>query len=418
MSSRTANFGNNRATGGLASSTSTSTTSNSQRGDDRGARGTGTATGTGVRNTSASDRRAALQMFDDMMYIYHQNFRNYNQNIQLMIDGVLTNRTFARNGIDEIVSINTVYNENMRGYTDTVNSSLNIYRDIYFGNQPRSNANSNSMNALLRMLPISNNRPRAFVNYAIFPNIPPIVDSNDQPLTIDQIQQFTDEYLYVDASRSDVSGVGGIFERHHICSITLDMFQEGDRILRIRQCGHEFKSEPLLEWFRRSSKCPLCRCNLLDRRQRIPIPVHDVSDSITNVSESTAETERETDPDQDQEQDQEQEDEEQVVDRSSNSEVETAAQVRAIPSITPTIQRVIETSIQNGIQEIFSNNTNFGELFENMLMSNTSAPPTITNDIEPLLQSFLREVITPIESIDITYTVEHMDNNQTPSNNE
>lgn len=333
--------------------------------------------GNATSATTAAGRREALQTFDNMMYSYHQNFRSYNQNVQLMIDGVLTNRTFARTGLDEITAINTVYNENMRAYTDTVNTSLGIYRDIYFGGQPRSTTTEQPTNSLLR----TTTRPRAFVNYTVFPIIQPVTDTNDEPLSNDQIQQFTEEYRYEGVARSE--------DRQHFCSISLDMFQEGDCILRIRQCGHEFKSEPLLQWFRRSSKCPLCRCNLLDASSNIALTTPPLRSDISGaIIEDDGGDDEVTSP---------------PILPGSDSEPQESANIDR-----PTLQSVIQHSIQNGIQEIFSNRNNFNEMFESMLMSNTNAPPTITSDMEPIIQTLLREVISPIESIDITYTVEHV----------
>lgn len=362
---------------------------------------------------STSDRRETLQQFEYMMNNYHLNFRAYNQNIQHIIDGITSSRNMMRNAIEEFTTINGLYNENIRAYTDTVHTSLNIYRDIYFG-QVHTRHNNTSYpaaaeasdtqrsisvqlaNTILRGLS-RRNRPHTFVNYTVFPIIPPVADTNDHPLTSDQIRDFTEEYLYnADVSRTDL----------HFCSISLDMFQEGERILRIRQCGHEFKADPLLEWFQRSSKCPLCRCNLLttDVSGRSSSETHSATDPIlipqVNITDVSAET-------------------------------VSPPQHTQTPVIAPTstLQSIIQNSIQNGIQEILSNGgtTSFNDVFEQMLMSNTNAPPSVGiramnevgeigmvgehlgSNIEPLLQSIFRDVIAPIESIDITYTVDTYD---------
>mgnify|MGYP001373957048 CR=1 FL=1 len=51
-----------------------------------------------------------------------------------------------------------------------------------------------------------------------------------------------------------------------ICPITQQQFFDDDDVLKIIHCGHAFKKEPLLTWFRRSSLCPVCRYNILRRR--------------------------------------------------------------------------------------------------------------------------------------------------------
>tara|TARA_A100001015_G_C14921790_1_gene684616 strand:+ start:65 stop:1066 length:1002 start_codon:yes stop_codon:yes gene_type:complete len=51
-----------------------------------------------------------------------------------------------------------------------------------------------------------------------------------------------------------------------ICPITQQQFFDNDDVLKIIHCGHAFKKEPLLTWFRRSSLCPVCRYNILRHR--------------------------------------------------------------------------------------------------------------------------------------------------------
>lgn len=46
------------------------------------------------------------------------------------------------------------------------------------------------------------------------------------------------------------------------CPITLDEFQEGDIIRRIRYCGHSFKSQSLENWFETNVRCPICRYDI------------------------------------------------------------------------------------------------------------------------------------------------------------
>lgn len=62
------------------------------------------------------------------------------------------------------------------------------------------------------------------------------------------------------------------------CPISLDQFESGDSISKIRICGHEFKAAPLDAWFRRSNTvCPICRNDVrgtqIPAASHIPIPV-------------------------------------------------------------------------------------------------------------------------------------------------
>lgn len=47
-----------------------------------------------------------------------------------------------------------------------------------------------------------------------------------------------------------------------MCPVSLEDFEPGESIMQITRCGHYFKTDVLLEWFRRNTHCPVCRCNL------------------------------------------------------------------------------------------------------------------------------------------------------------
>ena len=54
------------------------------------------------------------------------------------------------------------------------------------------------------------------------------------------------------------------------CPISMDSFNEGDAISRIRHCGHVFGRSALRNWFSRSVRCPVCRYDIpADVQQRI-----------------------------------------------------------------------------------------------------------------------------------------------------
>ena len=69
---------------------------------------------------------------------------------------------------------------------------------------------------------------------------------------------------------SDISSVtqpltfGSIHEPSAlVCPISLEPFQYDDEVLRIIYCGHYFKRNSLLSWFSRSSRCPVCRHDVI-----------------------------------------------------------------------------------------------------------------------------------------------------------
>lgn len=77
-------------------------------------------------------------------------------------------------------------------------------------------------------------------------------NTNSIGLTNNQIDLYTEVFTWTgNESSTDPSG--------NICPISLEEFQVGDDISRIRACNHQFKRPFLLRWFQRNHRCPVCR---------------------------------------------------------------------------------------------------------------------------------------------------------------
>jgi hypothetical protein len=46
------------------------------------------------------------------------------------------------------------------------------------------------------------------------------------------------------------------------CSIRRVSFKDGDKVMRIKHCGHIFFQDELTEWLQRKGTCPVCRHNI------------------------------------------------------------------------------------------------------------------------------------------------------------
>jgi hypothetical protein len=88
-----------------------------------------------------------------------------------------------------------------------------------------------------------------FISY--FFSSPQTREDAAAPLTERQIQQNT-RIIFYDTSMNETR-----------CPITMEDFVEGEEVLQIAGCGHYFKREGLMEWFRRNHLCPVCRHRLL-----------------------------------------------------------------------------------------------------------------------------------------------------------
>jgi hypothetical protein len=165
-------------------------------------------------------------------------------------------------------SIETIiydYNENIRYYNRNMREMLEIYRERINNDMWRNRE-----------------RQTRFYNYASTP----IYNSLNYPLyrtvynptsqlqdvivrpTNQQIEIATENITY-DSSLSQFR-----------CPISLESFEEGDQICRIKHCGHLFKRSSLTSWFQRNVRCPVCRYDIREYEE------NDHHDHDTNEEEN------------------------------------------------------------------------------------------------------------------------------------
>ena len=129
----------------------------------------------------------------------------------------------------------------------------------------------------------SQNTMSTLLSYIIYP----ITTSSSNPLINNRVSQqqirlATTSTIYSSASGDDL-----------VCPISMDAIGDGDSVIQIRECGHRFKTEPLLNWFTRNSHCPVCRYDILDYREsdqaEVPGPEPVIEPSLEPGSESSLE---------------------------------------------------------------------------------------------------------------------------------
>ena len=49
--------------------------------------------------------------------------------------------------------------------------------------------------------------------------------------------------------------------QYSACPITCKDFEEADKVIVIKSCGHLFDADALRTWLKTSPTCPLCRCD-------------------------------------------------------------------------------------------------------------------------------------------------------------
>jgi len=82
------------------------------------------------------------------------------------------------------------------------------------------------------------------------------------PATNHQISQSTEQVIF---NESDTS------MNQTQCPISMEVFHNGDRLLRIRHCGHIFLEENLRQWFQTRPTCPVCRHDIRENIENEPV---------------------------------------------------------------------------------------------------------------------------------------------------
>jgi hypothetical protein len=102
-----------------------------------------------------------------------------------------------------------------------------------------------------------------YLYYSIFPYLnrmtTPINTFNENVIvrpTTEQIESATINY--------DFSIDDSVNNTNTNCPITLEEFQQGEAVCKIRHCGHTFRREPIQNWFQGNVRCPVCRYDIRD----------------------------------------------------------------------------------------------------------------------------------------------------------
>ena len=203
-----------------------------------------TAGTTGIDNIYIREQNQTLvQTIGSLITDYNENINYYNSNIRRLIDILHNHQSF----------IGTVYNGSSERFQ-------RMRRNVNVNRQPASSY--------------------------VFPNIiyEPILETPEitrnyrnifQTILEDVVVRPSAEQLYSALEDISYNGTGAT------CPITLEPFETGERICRIRDCGHIFKRTALYDWFSRNVRCPICR--------------YDIRETISAVNRNQNTTRRETD---------------------------------------------------------------------------------------------------------------------------
>lgn len=256
-------------------------------------------------NTSDNNITRIVESLNNNMLMYHMNISDYLNNMNRILDNMQDSNSInqASTRVDEQPGSS---NRNFFTTTDNTNNNNNstteqqpplqarstyyyrttpllnspiLRRRLYANRTPnlsrrnipqptspiQNNSMINSQRSPFTMLqylsnnttpgvdPFSSNElmqeyfQNLFQNPSLFQNV--IVSP-----TSEQITNATETILYD-------SNMDFINDR---CPITLEEFQENERVVRITHCGHTFGESSIQNWFRTNVRCPVCRFDIRD----------------------------------------------------------------------------------------------------------------------------------------------------------
>ena len=222
---------------------------------------------------------------------------------------------------DNIHQINNMTNS-INNLRNTNNQIRNLLIQVLYTS---STLNRNQRHPISTRLNLNRNQRqqetiRENLNRVVLDNIPYVVDSIQQfriPLTEQtndtnttqlsrQIQSFFQPIeVYptqsqIENATRNVQYCDIINPVNRSCPISLDTFTDSDMVSVIRFCGHIFKPEQLITWFRSNCRCPICRYDIRNYNANTSSSLFsestdvDISNNLTNENNSEERTQATT----------------------------------------------------------------------------------------------------------------------------
>lgn len=187
-----------------------------------------------ILNTMYNDNLRQISNLTETL----NNLNNSNNQIRNLLVQLLNGNQNTRRNQSRRYDNNFDYN--------TLSTNINGRNVGYLVGEYTFPVNTNRANT-------NRNRPSNLDDYArsVFENF-------FQPIEIyptqSQIESATRRVRYCDIARPINTS----------CPISMDDFNDNDMVTVIRNCGHTFHTEHIMNWFRTNCRCPVCRYDIRD----------------------------------------------------------------------------------------------------------------------------------------------------------
>jgi len=219
-----------------------------------------------MNNNSSGDQRFFICQYKEIYennnnlltsIIQSRNHTLTNENVNMLVNNLINSNNEIMRNIDSLINLNTNANSNNRQQHSARQQN----------NRQQNNRQSNRNNGQSNL-----DRATEFVVTNVLRNF---LEPIEIYPTSAQIEAATRVARYGDIDSP----------LNTSCPITLENFNENDRVLIIRHCNHVFSNSGLISWFRSNCRCPVCRYDIRDYVSEYPNNITDMSGNL-NVSSS------------------------------------------------------------------------------------------------------------------------------------
>ena len=177
--------------------------------------------------------------------------------------------------------LNTMYNDNLRqinNLTNTLNNiirSNNVIQDTLVQLLTNHNINRNiNSNVRPQNNPFPNRRRNIEIDNMSMQLLQSILSPTQMPQTTQGLTAIYQEFLNPITIHPTPQQIENATRRARYCDIarpintscpiSMEEFNDNDNVTVIRNCGHIFHTEHLMNWFRTNCRCPVCRHDIRD----------------------------------------------------------------------------------------------------------------------------------------------------------
>ena len=221
-----------------------------------------------ILNTMYNDNLRQINNLNETL----NNLNNTNNQIRNLLVQILENSTttnLTRNNFYD----RTVDRRNQEINERNNNNHNNNSNRIYLNNRPYVIDSITEYNIPSNYL----NRNNIIRNNIDISELSNIINNFMQPVEVyptqSQIESATRRVRYCDISRP----------AYNQCPISLEEFNDNDMVTVIRPCGHIFHTDPLMNWFRSNSRCPICRFDIREYASNASTEIFN-NDSQNNIA--------------------------------------------------------------------------------------------------------------------------------------